>query len=256
LSESAAGPGKAAAAAERLAREIEFHRSIAGRAEQVWNWDSPAGRSRARRRAALYVEHAALAPGRVALEVGCGTGVFLEQVASSGASLRGLDLSTDLLARARARVAGRVNVSLQCGNAEQMPYADACFDAVYGSSVLHHVDVERALCEVFRVLRPGGRLVFTEPNVLNPQVAVMFHVNVTKPYFGVSPDEKAFSRFRAVRALRAAGFAQAAAQPFDFLHPSIPGRWVQEVARAGQLAERVPVLREIAGSLLLRAVKP
>ena len=41
----------------RLRREIEFHRRIASRAEEIWNWDSPAGRRRADRRAELFVEH-------------------------------------------------------------------------------------------------------------------------------------------------------------------------------------------------------
>jgi SAM-dependent methyltransferase len=254
LSESAAGPGKAAAA-ERLAREIEFHRSIADRAEQVWNWDTPAGRERAARRAGMYVEHGRLAPGRLALEVGCGTGLFLEAVAACGATVRALDLSTHLLARARARVADRTNVALQCGNAEQMPYADGTFDAVYGSSVLHHLDLERALAEVHRVLKPGGRIVFTEPNILNPQCLVMFKVAATKPVFGVSPGEMAFTRFRAVRAMRAAGFAEATATPFDFLHPATPAALVGALDRAGTWVERVPLLREIAGSLLLRGVK-
>lgn len=255
MSEALPGPGKGPPAS-RLAREIAFHRSIADRAELVWNWDSPAGRIRAARRAALFVEHAQLAPGRTALEVGCGTGLFLDQVARSGARLHALDLSTELLARARARVAGHAHVSIQCGNAEQMPYPDGRFDAVYGSSVLHHLDLDRALREVFRVLRPGGRMVFAEPNIVNPQVAVMFHVGATKTYFGVSPDEMAFSRFRAVRALRAAGFRDGRATPFDFLHPSTPASLLAAVARLGLLAERTPFLREIAGSLLVRAVKP
>jgi ubiquinone/menaquinone biosynthesis C-methylase UbiE len=255
LSDAQPGPVDTAASA-RLAREIEFHRSIADHAELVWNWDSPAGRSRAERRAALYIEHAGLAPGRLALEVGCGTGLFLEQVARSGATVRALDLSTHLLARARARLGGSANVALQCGNAEQMPYPDRTFDAVYGSSVLHHLDIDRSLREVFRVLKPGGRIVFTEPNILNPQVAVMFKVDATKRYFGVSPDEMAFSRFRAVRALREAGFREPSARPFDFLHPSTPAALLRVVARAGELAERTPLLREIAGSLLIRADKP
>jgi ubiquinone/menaquinone biosynthesis C-methylase UbiE len=256
LSESAAGPGKAAAAAERLAREIEFHRSIADRAERVWNWESAAGRRRAQRRAQMYVEHALLAPGRLALEVGCGTGLFLDRVAECGATIHALDLSTHLLAKARARLAGRTHVSVECGNAEQMPYPDGTFDAVYGSSVLHHLDLDRALREVFRVLRPGGRMVFTEPNILNPQVAVMFHVDATREYFGVSLDEMAFSRFRAVRTARAVGFLQASARPFDFLHPSVPAAVVAAVSRAGALLEQIPLVREFGGSLLIRATKP
>jgi ubiquinone/menaquinone biosynthesis C-methylase UbiE len=239
----------------RLAREIEHHRKIAERAEIIWNWDSPAGQRRAERRAALFTSHAQLEPGRRALELGCGTGVFLERVARSGAEIRGLDLSEDLLAKARARLAGRPNVALDQGNAEAMPYPDADFDAVYGSSVLHHLDLDQALRESHRVLKPGGRAVFAEPNILNPQVAVMFHLQFTKEYFGVSPDEMAFSRFRARASLKGTGFSEIRVDPFDFLHPATPPAWLEWVAGLGSLLERVPLVREVAGSLLLRARK-
>jgi SAM-dependent methyltransferase len=241
---------------DRLQREIAFHRSIADRAEVVWTWDTPAGRVRARRRAELFVERCALAPGKRALELGCGTGVFLSQVAPCGAHLHGLDLSQDLLAKARVQLTGAANVRLDCGNAEQTPYRDGSFDAVYGSSVLHHLDLGRSLAEAFRVLRPGGLVTFAEPNALNPQVAVMFHVTALKPYFGVSPDEMAFSRFAARRALRRAGFVDVAVRPFDFVHPSVPAVAIGAVAAFGRFLEAVPVVSEIAGSLLITARKP
>jgi ubiquinone/menaquinone biosynthesis C-methylase UbiE len=240
----------------RWAREIEHHRRIADRAEAIWNWDSPSGRRRAERRAALFVEAGALAPGRRALELGCGTGIFLEMVAASGASLTGLDLSHDLLARARDRVRSLPQVRLARGNAEDLPFPGGVFDAVYGSSVLHHLDLERALQQAQRVLRPGGRVVFAEPNIVNPQVAFMFHVGWTKHYFGVSPDEMAFSRFRAARALREAGFIEVEVRPFDFLHPSTPPGWIERVSRLGCWLEKVPLLREVTGSLLLVARRP
>ena len=241
---------------DRLRREIEHHREIAAQAEIIWNWDSPSGRRRADRRASIFVERGGLAPGRRALEPGCGTGIFLERVAPTGAHVVGLDLSADLLAKARGRLAGTANVVLHRGNAEHMPYAASSFDTVYGSSVLHHLDLDRALGEVFRVLRPGGRCVFAEPNILNPQVAVMFRLGLTKKYFGVSPDEMAFSRFRALSALRRAGFTEPAVEPFDFLHPATPEALCDLVARVGRRLERVPLLREITGSFVVRARRP
>jgi SAM-dependent methyltransferase len=238
------GPG-------RLAREIEHHRQIADRAEILWNWDGPSGRRRADRRGALFVELAGLGPTRRALELGCGTGVFLERVAHSGAEIVGIDLSAELLARARQRLSGVTNVRLTRGNAEQTPYPDASFDAVYGSSILHHLALDAALRETYRVLRPEGRAVFAEPNILNPQVAVMFHLGLTKRYFGVSPDEMAFSRFRAGHAMRRAGFSAVSVRSFDFLHPATPEAWIEPVASLGRALERVPLLREIGGSLLI-----
>jgi SAM-dependent methyltransferase len=240
----------------RLQREIEHHRRIAERAEEVWNWDSPAGQRRADRRASLFVEKGSLAPGRRALELGCGTGVFLEKVAPSGADIRGIDLSEDLLAKARVRLARFPNVGLDRGDAEALPYPDAHFDAVYGSSVLHHLDLPAALRAAFRVLKPGGRLVFAEPNIWNPQVFVMFRFEFAKERFGVSPDEMAFSRFAARRSLDDQGFVDASVEPFDFLHPSTPPAWLDRVAALGRGLERTPLLREIAGSLLLVARKP
>jgi len=240
---------------ERLQREIEHGRKIAANAEDVWFWGSPAGRRRADRRAELFIEHGALGPGKRALELGCGTGVFLEKVARSGATLHGIDLSEDLLAKARARLAALPNVVLDRGNAEALPYPDSHFDAVYGSSVLHHLDLAAALAAAHRVLRPGGRVVFAEPNILNPQITLMFRFGLLKERYGVSPDEMAFTRFRARRALESAGFVDVAVEPFDFLHPSIPEGWVERGLAASRALERIPLVREIAGSMLMRARK-
>jgi ubiquinone/menaquinone biosynthesis C-methylase UbiE len=218
------------AASVRLAREIEHDRKIAARAEEIWNWDSPAGRRRADRRAAFFMEQAGLAPGRRALELGVGTGVFLERVATTGASIHALDLSADLLVKARARLQGAANVRFERGNAERMPFPDGCFDAVYGSSILHHLDLMRSLAEVRRVLRPGGRIVFAEPNIYNPQIAFTFIIG-PRSYFGLSPDEMAFSRFYAREVLEKLGYVNISVRPFDFLHPAVPRPFVDRMAR-------------------------
>jgi ubiquinone/menaquinone biosynthesis C-methylase UbiE len=239
----------------RLEREIEFHRAISDRAEAIWNWDSPSGRRRAARRSEILAREAGLRPGQRALEVGCGTGIFLQAAATTGADIVALDLSSDLLAQARARMSAAPRVRLSLGNAEQMPFREGSFDAAYGSSILHHLNIDAALAEVFRVLRPGGRIAFAEPNILNPQVTVMFRLGLTKKYFGVSPDEMAFSRFRAARALRAAGFADVVVTPFDFLHPATPPSMLDRVARLGRALEKVPLLREIAGSMVITGRK-
>jgi SAM-dependent methyltransferase len=237
---------------ERLEREREHDRRIADRAEDVWNWGSPAGRRRAETRARQLIEDAALGPGQLALEIGCGTGIFLEKVARSGARIHGMDLSPDLLARAMARGIPETRVLL--GDAHRMPYADATFDAVYGSSILHHLDLEAALRECLRVLKPGGRLALAEPNLWNPQIAFMYLIGPRVP-FGLSPDEMAFTRSRIRRLLERLGYVQVAVRPVDFLHPAVPARLVAAVERLSRGLERLPLVREIAGSLLIRAQK-
>jgi len=239
----------------RLTREIEHDRKILEKAEAIWGWDSPVGRARALRRAGLFIKHAELGPGRRALELGCGTGLFLEHVARSGAEIHGLDISEELLERARKRLPGASNVRFTRGSAMLIPYPNACFDAVYGSSILHHLDLEAAFSEVFRVLRPGGPLIFAEPNIFNPHIAFVFLLAPREP-FGLSPDEMAFSRFAAARALRRKGFERVSVRPYDFLHPVTPEALINWVSRLGRGLESVPLVREIAGSLVIQARRP
>ena len=103
------------------------------------------------------------ASGETILEVGCGSGLFIRQVAEAvGPSGRAhaIDLSEDQVAAARSTCAEVSNVDLQVGSALALPYPTAFFDAVASIQVLEYIgDVERALVEMHRVLKPGGRIV-------------------------------------------------------------------------------------------------
>ncbi len=109
----------------------------------------------------------ALQPGERVLELGFGTGNEILDLASKvGASgqVCGVDLSPGMLAVAREKLAGAslaAPVDLREGDARQLPFGEATFDAVYSSFTLElfpEADVPRVLAEVRRVLRPGGRL--------------------------------------------------------------------------------------------------
>src|ERR1700676_2425705 len=88
----------------RADREIKHGEWLAVHdTEVVWGWGTPAGRIRARRRADLIIAGAALSPGKRVLEIGCGTGMFTEMFAASGATIIAVDISPELLKKARAR---------------------------------------------------------------------------------------------------------------------------------------------------------
>jgi ubiquinone/menaquinone biosynthesis C-methylase UbiE len=110
-----------------------------------------------------------LAGGR-ALEVGCGRGVGVEIILDlfGAGAVDGFDLDPDMVARARARHARRVDrVSLWVGDAEKIQAEDASYDAVFDFAIIHHVPAWRtALHEIARVLKPGGR--FYGEEVLAP----------------------------------------------------------------------------------------
>lgn len=99
--------------------------------------------------------------GQRVLEVGCGAGNILDKI--DGASLFGVDLSTALLHKARARLGSRAE--LHEGFAESLPFPDASFDRVYCSEVLEHVvDPVAVLREMRRVLKSDGRAAISFPN--------------------------------------------------------------------------------------------
>jgi SAM-dependent methyltransferase len=236
----------------RLRHEIDHGARIAERAEEVWNWSGPAGERRWARRVELLTS--AIPDGGLVLEVGCGTGLFTKALDTGRFRTLSIDVSQALLRRARDRCrGGRALLSVQ--DAGRTALRDGSVDAVAGMSVLHHLVLEPALREFHRVLRPGGLLLFSEPNMLNPIILVQKNVPLVKRLAGDSPDETAFVRWPLRRALARAGFETLRMQPFDFLHPSTPGRLVPLVERLSGLLERVPLVREIAGSLLLVARK-
>ena len=94
-------------------------------------------------------------PRRV-LEVGCGPGEAAERIARElGAEVVALDISERMVELARSR-----GVDARVGDVQSLPFADGEFDCVLAAWMLYHVpDVERALAEMARVLRPDGRLV-------------------------------------------------------------------------------------------------
>jgi SAM-dependent methyltransferase len=99
-------------------------------------------------------------PGERWLDVATGTGEIAVAAASRGASVTGQDLAPELIERARARaVESGVDVRLDVGDAERLPYDDASFDVVSSSfGVMFAPDQRAAAAELARVTLPGGRL--------------------------------------------------------------------------------------------------
>lgn len=167
----------AATASPQSIREVNtrYHDAAAADYDAKWGIDyGPVGRAQV----AEKMRKALGAPARFgdALEVGAGTGYFSLNLIASGAVRRATatDISTGMLAALEAS-AERLGVEVETAhaNAEQLPFADESFDLVFGHAVLHHVpDLERALAEFRRVLRPGGTVAFCgEPSRHGDRVA-------------------------------------------------------------------------------------
>lgn len=105
------------------------------------------------------------------LDVACGTGDMALLLAEQGATVTGVDLSSEMLALAKAKATRRMSggagfgprIVLRQADAEQLPFADASFDAVTCAfGVRNFVHLEQGLNEMMRVLKPGGRMVILE----------------------------------------------------------------------------------------------
>ena len=235
---------------ERIQNEIRHGEYIKEHGEEIWNWSSPAGKSRWARRCRLFTEFIGNHKSLV-LEIGCGTGLFTKELARTDNTIVAIDISVALIMKAKEKISS-ANVNFVVGNAYKTEFKSGSFDFVVGSSSLHHLEVDSALKEFSRILKPGGRMMFTEPNMMNPQVALIKNVPSIKRRAGDSPDETAFFRWEIANQFRSHGFMEVSVKPFDFVHPQTPAWLLNLTERLTIVLENIPLVREIAGSLIIQ----
>jgi ubiquinone/menaquinone biosynthesis C-methylase UbiE len=191
------------------------------------------------------------------LEIGSGTGVFTEFFCKAGFDVYGIDISLDLLKKAQIKHSSSISLRLSVADVENLPYADNSFDAVVGICVLHHLDAKKAFKEIRRVLKEGGIILFSEPNMMNPQLFIQKNVKSIKriSILGETENETAFFKWKLKALLKRMHFKEINITPFDFLHPWTPPPLIPFIKRLGYYCESTPLLRDIAGSLFILAAK-
>lgn len=238
----------------RIKHELEHGKILAqSNTELLWGWGTPAGQLRAKRRAKWIATGAHLKAGVQALEIGCGTGLFTEMFAETGANLVAIDISPDLLVKAKERNLPPDKVQFLEKRFEDCDITES-YDAIIGSSILHHLDLEEALIKIYLLLKPSGIMSFAEPNMLNPQVFVMFKCRRWFPE--ISPDENALVRWKLAHLLKKVGFEKIEITPFDWLHPAVPKPLIPSIYNIGRGLEWIPGLREFSGSLYIKCCRP
>lgn len=111
--------------------------------------------------AEAFVAGVQIAPGERVLDVACGTGQVAIPAARSGAQVTGIDIAENWIAQARERAAEQgLDIRFDVGDVEDMPYDDASFDVVVSLiGAMFAPRPDRALSEMARVCRPGGRII-------------------------------------------------------------------------------------------------
>jgi SAM-dependent methyltransferase len=131
--------------------------------------------------------------GRAILEVGCGAGQCSRWLLGRGAHPIGLDLSIRQLQHsARLDEATGLRVAVVCATATRLPFSDACFDHAFSAfgALPFVADVERVMREVARVVRAGGRWVFSVPHPMRwtlPDDPTAAGLTVVRSYFDRTP---------------------------------------------------------------------
>ncbi len=126
--------------------------------------------------------------GKEVLEVGCGVGSDLIKFAQAGAFVMGIDLSSRsvFLARERLRLYKIKTAQVIEADAESMPFKENTFDLVFSYGVLHHTpNIEKAISEIYRVTKPGGKIcimLYNRHSLVSLQMWIMFGLLKGKPF--------------------------------------------------------------------------
>ena len=134
----------------------------------------------ARRLRRTTVGQALIQPGDSVLDVGCGTGevTLLAKTRAAQGKVYGIDPAPEMIAVARRKAARkRLEIEFRVGVIEALPFPDSSIDVVTSSLMMHHLPDDlkvRGLAEIYRVLKPGGRLLIAD--FVRPTGAFLNHI--------------------------------------------------------------------------------
>jgi len=193
------------------------------------------------------------------LEIGCGTGEAIAYIAEkTGATCLGVDLSRIFIEEASKNYT-RGNLLFEVADFNDVgsfkgELAFHKFDYIVGNGILHHLyyNIDNTLINLRNLLKENGKIIFIEPNIYNPYVALIFKIPFLRRKAFLEPDEMAFSAKFIKRKLVHAKFSSCKVKIKDFLLPNIPDKLINPVIKIGNILEKTP-FTYIAQSIFITA---
>ena len=105
---------------------------------------------------------------------------------------------------------------------EQLGFKKEVFDVVTGSGILHHLNIELALPEIHRILKPHGYFIFFEPNLYFVENWLINKFSIFRKYSTLSEDERHFTKKYIFNLLKEQGFRDVEVKLLFTYHPKLP----------------------------------
>lgn len=226
--------------------------------EHIW-WGalSPAGQKRYDKRFELFKQLCQPKKDTLILEIGAGDGEFTKRLGKLNSHIIATDITPAVVNKGKQYFKNKQikNVRFSLEDAERLSLKKETVNIVCGISILHHLNYQQALKEAYRVLKPGGLLFFSEPNMFNPIIYLGLHIKFLRKRMEFSTNETALLKWKVTKILRILGYSKYKVNNYDFLYPRTPTKLITMVNGLSNILEKTFLIRDISGSLIIWARK-
>src|SRR5712671_2568782 len=195
-------------------------------------------------------------PGEKVLEVGAGSGLWTQHLAEA---LNGESPITAAVFNdhfASSGTAKNIPKTSFVHIRELAELPEESFDYVVGTAILCHDLYEQNLSVLYRLLKPGGQLLFFEANYWNPQVFLKNHVPGLGRLAGDARCHRGMRRYKLMRLASHQGFTRVDITPYDIIHPLAPRWMIPSMQSLAFILEHAPLIRELCGTLYISGQRP
>ena len=209
---------------------------------------------RSERRCDMIMSEMEIKPETTILEIGCGTGEIASFIAQkTKAKVLGTDICVPFIEEAKEKhKLSNLSFEILNFNNPETLHGEK-FDYIIGNGILHHLyyNLDEALKNILFLLKENGKLIFLEPNLINPYCYLIFSYSYFRKKANLEPDEMAFNKSFIQEKLKKAGYINTNVVYKDFLLPIIPDLLIKPVIVLGDIAEKIPLVNKMAQSIFI-----